>query len=236
MATFLELVNLARSEAGIAGGDLSTLQSGLSAESTRFKTWVANEWTELQGEHTDWQFLRVSNQFDTVANQAQYTPSQANATDTGLPAGNPILAEWKVDSFRASTSGQNYGDEMIMGFMPWDTYRNLYQYGQMRVQRARPVVFTVDPQKNLWFGIVPDGAYTIVQEYYRTPQALVADADVPLMPARFHNLVAYRALRAYGLFMSAPEVISRADEKISERYPMLCIDQLPPIMAGPPLA
>lgn len=236
MSTFLSLVNLARSEAGVAGGDLATLQSGLSAESTRFKNWIANAWVDIQTEHPDWEFMRFSNEFDTVANQAGYTPQQAKATNDGTNTGTAILGNWKRDSFRASTSGNNYADEMLMGFMPWWQYRNLYQYGSMRSQRSRPVVFSIDPQKNLYFGIVPDGAYTIVYEYFRTPITLSADADTPAMPDRFHNLIAYRALRAYGIFMAAPEVIGRADEQIFRLSTQLASDQLPIITSGPPLA
>jgi hypothetical protein len=106
----------------------------------------------------------------------------------------------------------------------------------MRSARSRPVVFSIDPQKNLYFGIVPDGAYTIVYEFYRTPITLSADADTPAMPARFHELIAFRALRAYGIFMAAPEVIGRADDQISRIGAELAADQLQVITSGPPLA
>lgn len=233
---YLQLVNLARSEAGVAGGDLVTLQTGLSLESTRFKTWVANEWIKIQTEQPDWQFLRQTQQFDTTANQANYTPQQAKATSDGTTTGTAILGNYKRNSFRVSTSGQNYQDEMLCGFLPWDTYRNLYLYGSMRSQRNRPVVVSIDPQKNLYFGIIPDGAYTIVYEFYRTPVTLSADADTPAMPDRFHMYIAYRALRAYGIFMAAPEVIGRADDQIATLKPSLEADQLPIIQSGPPLA
>lgn len=237
MSTFLQLVNIARSEAGVAGGDLTTLQSGLSAESTRFKNWVAREWEELQAEHEEWQFLRRSFQFDTVANQRAYTPQQAEATDDDTSAGTAILASWKLDSLQLSTAGQAYADEAILGFVPYDEYRRLYEFGQMRNERTKPVVFSVRPNDlALVFGNVPDAAYTVVGEYYRTPQTLSADADVPLMPARFHSLIAYRALKAYGVFTAAPEVIGRADDKIARLHLDLCSDQLPLIETGPPLA
>jgi hypothetical protein len=236
MSTFLQLVNLARSEAAVAGGDLTTLQSGLTKESQLFKSWVANEWLILQGKHPDWQFLRTTGEFNSVANQAQYTPQQAEATVDGTSATASILADWKRDSFRISTAGNSYADEAIFGFMPWDTFRNMYQYGAMRAARNKPVVFSVDPQKNIWLGATPDQAYTVGYEFYRTPQALSADADTPLMPDRFHSLVAYKALRAYGIYMSAPEVIGRADDKINELYGGLVNDQLPGIVSGPPLA
>lgn len=233
---FLQLVNLARAEAGIAGGDLTTLQGSLSTESARFKTWVANDWIRIQSEHPDWDFLRFTREFDTTANQASYTAQQAKATSDGTTTGTAILGNFKRDSFRVSTSGQSYQDEMLCGFMPWDQYRNLYQYGSMRANRSRPVVVSIDPQKNLWFGIVPDGAYTIVYEFYRTPITLSADTDTPALPDRFHMLIAYRALRAYGIFMAAPEVIGRAEDQISRIGAELAADQMPVVTSGPPLA
>jgi hypothetical protein len=106
----------------------------------------------------------------------------------------------------------------------------------MRSARSKPVVFSVDPQKNLWLGIIPDGIYVVGGEFYRTPQILSADTDVPLMPTKFHELIVYKTLRAYGIFMSAPEVIGRADEVIGTLYASLANDQLPAMRSGPPLA
>jgi hypothetical protein len=106
----------------------------------------------------------------------------------------------------------------------------------MRTATSRPVCFSVDPQKNLLLGMTPNAAFDVPYEFYRTPQVLSADADVPLMPTRFHELIAYRALRAYGIFMSAPEVIGRADQMIGDIYPDLANDQLPPMLTGRPLA
>lgn len=236
MSTYLQIVNLARMECGVASGDLATLQSGLSLESARFKTWARDEWKRVQSSHPDWQFLRVAGEFTTTANQSKYTPQQAAATSDGTTSGTAILADWKRDSFRLSTAGASYADEAILGYQPYDVWRNMYQYGAMRSVRSKPVLFAVDPQKNLVLGATPDAAYVVNYEFYRTPQELSADDDVPLCPDRFHDLIVYRTVRAYGIFMSAPEVISRADSLIDTIYPDLCNDQLPPMMSGNPLA
>ncbi len=232
---FLQLVNLARSEAGAAGGVLTTLQGVQTLETNRFISWVNTEWQMLQSEHPDFQFLRQTSQFTCTPEQAMYTPQQACATVDGTINTAANMADWKHDSFRISTAGQNYADEQIVGFMIWDQYRNLYQYGQMRFQYSRPVVITIDPQKNLWLGKSPDQQYVTVYEYYQVPQSLLLDTDTPIMPARFHPLIAYRALRAYGQYMYAPEVLQRANAVISKMNADLCNDQLPAIMDGPPL-
>lgn len=234
--TLLELVNLVRSEAGIGNSNLAGL-GGLNAENSRVLDWVRREYLDLQAAHDEWQFMRREFEFDTTANQAFYTPQQAKATADGTATGAPILADWKLDSFRISTTGQGYADEQIAGFITYEDYRNLYQYGSSRNDRSKPVVFTVRPSdKAIGLGLTPDGAYRVVGEFFRTPHELVLAGDEPILPPRFHALIGYRALRAYGIFMAAPEVIGRADEKIGPLYSQLCNDQLPMLMGGPPLA
>lgn len=234
--TLLELVNFVRREAGIGTSDLSGL-GGLNAENSRVLGWVRQEYIDLQASHDEWQFLRREFEFDTVANQAYYTPQQAKATDDGTDTGAPILADWKLDSFRISTTGQGYADEQIAGFITYEDYRNLYQYGSSRNDRSKPVVFTVRPSdKAIGLGLTPDGAYRVVGEFFRKPHQLVAASDEPVLPDRFHILIGHLALRAYGIFMSAPEVIGRADSKIGPLQLQLCNDQLPQMMGGAPLA
>ena len=235
MSTFLQIVNTVRSEAGITGGDLTTLQgSGLSAESTRIKTWVNSEWLSLQRKRPDWQWMRQSGVLTLTTDQAQYTPAQAGAASTpSFTAAQ--FGNWKRDSFRIFKDTQ-YLDEMLAAFMPWDQYRNLYQYGSMRTSYNRPVVVSIGPDKSLWFGIQPDAAWKLVYEMYLAPSSMSADADTPGCPAFYHDLITYEALLAYGVFVSAQEVITRAETKIAEIRPLVLLDQLPLVHAGPPLA
>lgn len=234
--TFLQLVNRVRVEAGIAGGDLAALTS-LSLESSRIKAWVADAWIQIQTEQPQYQFMRKENTFTTVQGQSIYTPQQARATVDGTASGAEDLGNWKKDSFRVFTTSTAYADEMLAAWMTYDLWRNVYQYGTMRTQQSRPVVLTITPNKSLGLGMTPDAPqYTIVYEYYRKPKDLVLDTDTPDMPDRFHMLVVYRALLAYGVFMSAPEVIDRANGEIGRLQTKLNIDQLPIMCDGPPLA
>jgi hypothetical protein len=147
------------------------------------------------------------------------------------------LGNWKKDSFRVFTTTANYADEMLFSWMTWDVWRNVYQYANTRFDQSRPVALTIDPLKNLGLGLTPNATgYTVVYEYYRKPKDLVADGDTPDMPDRFHMLIVYRALLAYGVFMSAPEVIDRANGEIGRLQTKLDIDQLPTVWSGPPLA
>lgn len=228
---FLQLINRTRVECGVSGAStpLSTAQ-GLTGESARIANWVNSAWEDIQTAKEDWQWMREPFQFNTVTQQQIYTP-----TEVGVAA---TFGNWKRDSFRCSSVGQNYGDEQLMNYMEWNTFRNLYQYANMRRTYARPVVVTIDPDKNLGFGSIPDQPYVIVGEYYTKPTQFSADADAPpsVFPDRFHMAIVYRAMMFYGGYEAAPEVYQRGEFEFKRLMNRIDIDQLPTLVSGPPLA
>jgi len=228
---FLQLINQTRVECGVSGAPtpLTTAQ-GLTGESARIANWVASAWTDIQASREDWQWMRAPLQFNLVAQQQTYTPAQAGVAAT--------FGNWKRDSFRCSSVGQNYQDEQLMNFMEFTTFRNLYQYGTMRTTYARPVVVSIVPgvDKSLAFGAIPDQAYVITGEYYTQPVTLSLDADTPAFPDRFHLGIVYRAMMFYGGYESAPEVYQRGETEFKRVMNRLNIDQLPTLVSGPPLA
>lgn len=223
----LQLVNQTRIECGVSGPALATAQSQ-SGESARIVAWVQQAWIDVQTSKEDWLFLREPFTFNTVADQWQYNA----ATDCGLTD----FGNWKRDSFRASTVGNNYQDEQLLNYMEWTTYRNLYRYANMRNTKARPVVVSITPEKDLAFGSIPDQAYVIDGEYYTQPVSLTADTDSPAIPARFHMIIVYRAMMYYAGYEAAPEVLARGDFEYRRLYARMEIDQLPTIVSGAPLA
>jgi hypothetical protein len=169
---FLQLVNRARVECGVSGASVPlTNVVGLTGESARIASWVNTAWEDIHTAKEDWQWMREAFQFNTVTQQQIYTPTEVGVGST--------FGNWKRDSFRASSVGQQYKDEQLINYMEWTTFRNLYIYANMRFTYARPVVVTVDPDKNLGFGSVPDQPYVIVGEYYRSPTTFATNTDAP---------------------------------------------------------
>ena len=222
----LQLVNQTRVECGVSGPTLSTAQ-GQVGESGRMVSWVQQAWIDLQTSKEDWLFLRKPFNFNTTGAQWQYTATDAGLSDFG---------NWKRDSFRCSSVGQDYKDEQLMNFMEWTTFRNLYRYANMRNTTARPVVISITPEKDMAFGSTPDQAYVIDAEYYTQPVSLSADSDTPALPTRFHMAIVYRAMMYYAGYEAAPEVLSRGDFEYRRLYSRMEIDQLPTLVSGPPLA
>ena len=224
---YLQLVNRARTECGVSGGDLVTT-SGQTGEAARFTGWINSAYVDIQSSKEDWEWMRSDVTFNLVAEQYSYTPTEAGIGAT--------FANWKRNSFRCSTSGNNYGDEQLLNFMDWTTFRDLYQYGNMRTTYSRPVVLSVKPNKDLAFGPSPDQAYVINAEYYTKPVEFSSDSDEPALPDRFHMLVVYRAMMFYGGYEAAPEVYQRGEFEFKRLMDRLTLDQLPTTVSGPPLA
>jgi len=228
---YLALVNRARRECGVASSPLATL-SGLSTEDSRVATWVAEAWRDLQLHRSDWQWMRKEFAFNTVAADATYTPTEAGATD---------MADWKRDSFRAYLTATGYADEQVLPFMEWDTFRAMFGFGAQRTQQARPVVFTIKPDRSLQLGPLPDAIYTINGEYYRTLTELTLTTDDPSavgndLPERWHMLIVWMACRSYASYEAASEVLQRAEVETRRLLQRLEFEQLPTLTSGAPLA
>ena len=225
---FLQLVNQTRLECGVSGPALVTAQ-GLSGEAARIASWVNAAWIDIQAVKEDWQWLRDVVQFNTVTQQQEYMPAQAGVGST--------FGNWKRDSFRCSSGGQNYADEQLMNYMEYTSFRNLYQYGNMRTTYARPVVVSImGGEKKLAFGATPNQPFVITAEYYKKPVDLSADTDEPAIPTRFHMAIVYRAMMFYAGYEAAPEVYQRGELEFKRLMNRLNIDQLPTAVSGPPLA
>ncbi len=226
---YLQLVNRARVECGVSGPALTTTV-GVGGEAQRFTQWINSAWVDLQTAKEDWQWMREAVQFNTVTQQQTYTPTQAGVGST--------FGNWKRDSFRCSSVGQAYKDEQLMNYMDYNTFRNLYIYGNMRTTYARPVVVSIVPgvDKSLAFGAIPDQPYVITGEYYKKPTEFSANTDEPGIPDRFQMLIVYRAMMFYGGYEAAPEVFQRGEAEYKRLINRLDIDQLPTPVSGPPLA
>lgn len=222
----LALTNRLRTECGVSGPSLTTTRN-LVGENQRMLEWINAAWVDIQADKSDWNFMREAFRFELMTNVQFYS-----STALALPS----FANWKQDSFRISSVGANYADEQLTNYMPYDQFRNLYMYGNMRNTFARPVVMTIDPKKQLGFGSIPDQPYVVVGEYFKAPANMIEDTDEPTIPDRFHMMIVYRAMMFYAGYEAAPEVLSRGQTEYNRLMQLLEIDQMPTLVSGAPLA
>ena len=230
--TYLELVNRSRQLCGVTGSDLTTL-SGISGESLRFKNWVNQAWTDIQEKHTDWNWLRTSIGFTTTDGQATYSSTQVATATTSGGWGTGSLGHWKTDSFRTYITSTGYSSEVFLSEIPYNDWRDMYQFGSLRTVRTRPVTVAIAPDRSVCLGPSPDSTgYTVVGEFFLAPSLLSGDTDVPALPERFQMAIVYRTMLYYGWYESAGEVIQGSQAEFNKIMNRLEEDQQPQVMVG----
>lgn len=90
LMNFLELINTTRLLCGASGDDITSLSSQ-TKENRRYAMWVNGAYLDIQNMRKDWDWMRKSCTFPTVAGQGIYTKAQIGLTDHGF---------WKRYSFR----------------------------------------------------------------------------------------------------------------------------------------
>lgn len=229
---FLELVQQTRQECGASGTGPSTTV-GQTGENKRFVNWVAAEWLKIQGLHDNWMFMRRPFSFDTVAGLGSYTP-------TGVPGAGANLSDfryWHKDTLRCYRTDIGIADEQWLVEWEYQTFRNTYRFNLMSAQTGRPVVFAERPQdRALLFGLIPETAYTMVGEYQIVPTPFTGDSDEPAIPSHLHMIIVYKAMIAYALYESAPEVLQRGRSEYGAMLTTLEREQLSAWYLGTPLA
>lgn len=226
---FLQLCQRARIEFGATGTDLSPVTVvNQTGEMRRIVNWINAAWMDIQTAHQDWQWLRTSCNFPTVAGQALYAPT----TDIGLTD----FGMWARDAFRCYDTAAGIKSEMFLGYLDYENWRDSYQYGAFRSVQTRPMVITVSPAKELGLGPVPAAGYTILGDYFKAPSEMVADADIPALPAQYHMAIVYRAMMFYGRFEAAGEVYQAGELEFTKMMRRMTADRMPEIRMGGTLA
>ena len=224
---YTSLCNALIQKCGISGGSISSV-SGQVGEMGRVVAWINEAYEQVQLASQTWDWMRDDVSFVTVDGQTKYTPVQAGVTD---------MAMWKPGSFRCYQTAGGVGGENFLFDMDYDNFRDTYSFGTMRTATGMPTVISFGPDDAIHLGIGPDSAgYTVVGEYYKTPQALALDADTPLMPTHFHNIIVYRAMILYGMYEAAQEVVMEGTNLYGSMLRRMIRSELPGVTMGSALA
>ena len=217
--TLVELVNALRVEAGASGRKVTTVQGDLTGESERLRKWVIDAWRDIQRKHIDWRFLFVESSYVMSVNESVLKPNEYEAGK---------VAQWHGRSFKIAKAGGAWKDAEPLPFRQYFDW--IEGDGRDLTSNGRPNSITVHPtRESLMVAPPADDEYVLFYNYWRTPQVLADDDDVPIMPERYHDLIVYWALKKYGVHEVAPEAIMRADEEVRRLFSDLELDQLPSI-------
>ena len=220
---FLQLCQDVFREGGISGQISSTQNQ--TGEASRVVGWVQKAYREILNDQPDaWNFTRESATKQLTAGVGTYS-----FADLAIVGG----VQWDTSTMRYAASS-DLSDEAHLTELDFATFRNTWQFGPSRTQQGTPADVSVNNETSLVIGPIPAAAGWIVFDYKAMP-TLISDTDTPVIPERFHNAIVWRALRHYGLYEAAPEVVARADIAYKETMLQLTIDQTPEVQIGEPL-
>jgi hypothetical protein len=177
-------------------------------EYKRLVGWVTRADTFVQKLYENWKFMRVeysestlldSPNLPTVANLLRYDEDTFKIIEEGSTDPNLIeVVEYEDIKSEIRDTTSGIPDRVI--FMPDGTLQ-------------------VEPPAN--------GAHTINCDYYQTPVKMVANDDVSIIPARYHDIILGRALILYANYENAPEIKGQGTEIYIEQLARLENNQLP---------
>lgn len=235
---FLQLCQRTILECAVSGS-MTTVVSQ-TGEFQRIVTWVAQGWQDLQNERQNWDWMRSSQllgggvSFATIAGQAEY-PLGTGAGTVGVAADD--FASWVKRSFRDQTTTSGVQDQIFLGWISYDAWRNSYAFGAEQTVTTRPVAIAVGPNNSICVGPYPTSAYTLTGDYIRAPAIMTVSTDTPTnLPLQFQIAIVWRAMWYYGMYENAPEVVARADRSYRQTVRLLANLRVPMITAGRALA
>lgn len=205
-------------------------------------TGVKQAWNNLQNLHLGWKWMRKQGLIALPANVRTMTRAVQIAQVADLDTIFPLdaAAPPYVNMYDAGAATRS--DRPVW----WIEYENWRGYADRQPQtKAQPSRMTVWPDGTLEFDPTPNvtpsgGVWTISFDYRVTNQALVNGGDIPAMPAKYHDLIAWMAVlwicetrNSTGLLAQLAQREVYGDGKRQGRLDMLEIDQLPPLLIDP---
>lgn len=224
MKSFLQLCQDVYREGGLSGS-ITTVHNQ-SGEALRVVEWVKSAYREiLNSSNFEMNFLRKSSIVQLTAGQSVYTKEDLNV---------PTLAQWDINTMRVAVSS-TMADETFLAKMRYPQFRDFWNFSSRRTIQSRPLNCTVTPETNLEIKPTPNADYYLAFEWVNEPPDLADDTDTPVLPSRWVNCIMWRALRHYGMFEAAPEVVTRADNGYRTIMVQMRLDQSFGIIAGGPI-
>lgn len=240
MTTYLQLVQTLANESGtIAGAGpvgaasaLPTAVASATGQLLKMTSWITKAYTDIQIARSDWLWLRAEFSATITSSAAEYAGSDFSLTRFSRWRYNPT-GDSGITCYLTATGRS---DEQPLSFAPWDVFRRLYLRGANFSLQNRPSVFSVTPANKLYFWPKPDDTYTVLGEYKKSPQVLAADADVPEMPAEFHDLIWMRAWKTSEIYDESYGRFSFLIQEERRLWTALLVHQVPAPSIEYPLA
>jgi hypothetical protein len=196
---FLQLCQAVAEDSGtVAGVPNFTTVTGATGRVKQVVGWTRDAYIDIQNERNDWRWMRTSFEKALTIDQIAYDA----LTDWSLDNVSEWLPDLPAEGWRNLSIYESGFEERESDIaqIEYNLFRQRYQRGAHDANQ--PVEWSISPTNQLLFGPKPDKAYVVRGEYRTTPETLVADDDIPSMPAQYHRVIVQEAMR----------LMSRSDE------------------------
>lgn len=198
MSTFLEIAEDYCDAIGVTRVT-TTVLADLTRPQKKYIGDIQGAWMDLQNERGDWGWMWRRDSFNTTADAALYTP---DAT---------VIARFDKGQFTAYLTADGVSNEYPLTYAEWPIFwRN---FGKGVPTSGAPRYISERPDGVLHLYPPPSAVYTIGETHYVRPTEMSGNSDTPGLPARFHNIILYRALKKYARRENAPEILIGVQEE-----------------------
>lgn len=218
--TFLDLVRMTARESGTVPSELPLTTQGETGRLGNIVKWVNTAWNNIQISRANWLWMYDTFQAETVPGLASYSPLQL-----GITRFDHFIADRRSMTIQKKDLARS--DEQFIPYIDRDHYK--YFYGIGAQEPGRPSCYHVSHDGQLFLGPMPDDEYIIRGEYYKSPQVLVNDDDLPEVPRKHRPIIAWQALILLSQYDEGQLAVAFARMNYQNHFQELLRDELPQV-------
>jgi len=223
MSTFLQLAQKVAEKSGTVTDGQPTAVTSLTGRLKKVVDMTAEAWRDIQRDRREWLWMRKEFSGNTSSGVAEYAPASFAISDHSRWV-TGAKAIW------VSETALGFSDEGPITEIDWDQFVAKWKRGAH--DNNRPIEYSIAPNRRIHFGPTPDKDYTIRGEYVQSVQDMAANADVPAMPAEFHDLIVWRGMFLLTGHDEAVWQHSDVGREYMTMMGLLAQDQLPQLRIG----
>ena len=215
--TYLEICKSVRILAGAQGSGPTSVEDGdLGGYEVNLVHFVDTAYIDIQSSRDNFKFMRDDAQWGLVISQDVY--------DTAFIPDDIK----KVDNIRIRKSNGKWKYLIELDYDSAEfTFINEDTDGE-------PNYFSRVPGSgNIKLYPPPSEALLVNIEYYRKPETLELNEDIPKLPEEFHLAIVYKAADRFAAFLGSPEIDEEYREAYKNMFRALCKNEVPSRDARP---
>jgi hypothetical protein len=232
MSSFLELAGDVALLSGAASAPPAV--TGQTGRLAKVVAWTARAWELIQLANPNWSFLRSEWSAALIPGEHSYSAADLGIFDR---FGELIGDHGSYRPVTLYDPDIGVEDEAPLEQISWEAWRT--RYGRGGQAPDRPTTYAIAPDQGLRVGPAPDRAWLVRGEYRKAPQLLAADGDVPDLPARYHQIIVWKAILLMNEHDEAVQGVALAEREYAPLLNHLQRDHLPVIAVRggePPIA